>query len=251
MTDNVVNLSPNRILSKCWRLLPVSPLRTIVFPPQNSDVTSRRAAGSICFLLAVCFIIDEREREWGAACIIFIPREMWGRTGGASRNRKRCKPKGKHPGRGFGKYRHSVRVLGKHLADSRCTAGGRSRLAPPPPDLHSHAVLADSCTPAASLLGCTSMQVWTPTLWSTGGLTRICKVVVFVDLIVLYTSGCCIPIFLAFWGVTGGLHGVPGWTLTWSWVGLFSAGCRECFAARAKLNRSPTAFHQHSEQSPG
>lgn len=77
MTDNVVNLSPNRnpILSKCWRLLPVSSLyRKIDFPPQNSNVTSRCAAGSICFLLAVCFIIDERESEEQRVSYLF-----WGR----------------------------------------------------------------------------------------------------------------------------------------------------------------------------
>lgn len=111
----------------------------------------------LCFLLAVCFIIDEREREREERRVSYLfrercedAREEHHATGNAANLRENIL------GEVFGKYRHSVRVLGKHLADSRCSAGGRSRLAPPPPDLHSHAVLADSCATAA---GRTSMQV--------------------------------------------------------------------------------------------
>lgn len=126
---------------------------------------------------------------------------MRGHAGGASRTRKHCKLKGKHPVRAFGKYPHSVRLFRKHLADSRCTAGRRSCLAlqphppththPPPhhPNLHSHAVLADSC--AIAVHAC----VDTINLWA-GVLTRICSGCSSVDIISLdlsFISACFMP----------------------------------------------------------
>lgn len=226
MTDNVVNLSPNRnpILSKCWRLLPVSSLyRKIDFPPQNSNVTSRCAAGSICFLLAVCFIIDERESEEQRVSYLF-----WGRcedareehhaTGNTANLRENVLGEvSVNTGIRFEFDENISQTVDAWLEDDPVWL----RL---PPDLHSHAVLADSCTTAACLLGCTSMQVWTPTVWWTGGLTRIRK----VDWL-----SCILNCWLLH--THGSIHGVTDWTLTWSWVGLFSAGCRECFAAHAKL----------------
>lgn len=167
-----------------------------------------------------------RKREIEECRVSYLFREMWGHTGGASRNRKHCKLKGKHPVRAFGKYQHSVRLLRKHLADSRRTTGRRSCLALPPPDLHSHAVLADSCTIAVHAC------VDTLTFWSAGVLTRIGRVVAYSLTLLAWIfliSDCftCIHIYF---------HPLGSyWTLTRSSISLFSAGCRGCLVAHAEL----------------
>lgn len=62
----------------------------------------------LCFLLAVCFIINEQESEGTAPCIIFREREKHASMGRASCNRKHCKLKGKDPVRGSDKYQYSL-----------------------------------------------------------------------------------------------------------------------------------------------
>lgn len=129
----------------------------------------------------------ERERDWGAPCIIFIPREMWGHMGGASCNRKHCKPKGKYPVRAFGKYQHSVRLLRKHLADRRSCL---TLLPPPPPHPPICTVMLSLQTPALSL----SMHVWTPlTFCLARALT--CRVVAYL----LTLLAWIFPFFWLFW----------------------------------------------------
>lgn len=95
-------------------------------------------------------------------------------------------------------------------------AGRRSCLAlqPPHPNLHSHAVLADSC--AIAVHAC----VDTINL-SAGVLTRICSGCLLVDIISLdisFISDCFMPYTYIFPPLAS------YWTLTRSSIGLFSAG---------------------------
>lgn len=136
---------------------------------------------------------------------------MSGRTGGASCNRKHCKPKGKHPGRGFGKYQRSFRILRKHLADSRCVARGQSRLAPPPSlictvmlSLQTPALLLHPCCDACPCrCGCQPFG-------HLGSSQEYAKADVFVHMIILNSSLLLIVshtcMFWAFWGMTGSIH---------------------------------------------
>lgn len=99
-------------------------------------------------------------------------------------------------------------------------------LYPPPPDLHSHAVLADSCTIAVHAC------VDTLTFWSAGVLTRIGRVVAYSLTLLAWIfpiSDCFMCIHIYF-------HPLGScWTLTRSSISLFSAGCRGCLVAHAEL----------------
>lgn len=100
----------------------------------------------LCFLLAVCFIINEQESEGTAPCIIFREREKHASMGRASCNRKHCKLKGKDPVRGSDKYQYSLvfHVIKKHFPSvhSRQMFTGAALSAS---SLHSHAGLLSSC----------------------------------------------------------------------------------------------------------
>lgn len=77
----------------------------------------------LCFLLAVCFIINEQESEGTAPCIIFREREKHASMGRASCNRKHCKLKGKDPVRGSDKYQYSLVFHVIKNTSRQCTAG--------------------------------------------------------------------------------------------------------------------------------
>lgn len=188
----------------------------IDFPPQNSNAAGRRAAvfSSLLVLLLM------RKREIEECRVSYLFREMWGHTGGASRNRKHCKLKGKHPVRAFGKYQHSVRLLRKHLADSRCTTGRRSCLALPPPPRS-----AQSCCPCRLLhyrcpcvCGHINLLVgWGPHKDRQSGC-------LFVDII-----GLNISLFLIVLRVYIPVYILIHWVLTERWHGQASA----CFLQAA------------------
>lgn len=159
---------------------------------------------------------------------------MRGHAGGASRTRKRCKLKGKHPVRAFGKYQHSVRLFRKHLADSRCAAGRRSCLATPPPPHPPHPT--PICTVMLSLQDilryrCPCVCVDTINL-SAGVLTRMCAVVACLLTVLAwifpFISDCFMPYTYIYISTTGFLLNVDA-------VKHRLVLCRDCLVAHAEL----------------
>lgn len=140
----------------------------------------------LCFLLAVCFIINEQEVEGTAPCIIFREREKHASMGRALCNRKHCKLKGKDPVRGSDKYQYSLvfHVIKKHFQSvhGRQMFTGAALSAS---SLHSHAGLLSSCAiTEAAWFVMMHIGMWSPfseplTFWLTEALRRMC-VYVFV-----------------------------------------------------------------------